>query len=133
MTDVLYSREQVEAWQQNLEKIAQLPRTSFTKKQAVEALIKDIEAALKNRSYQEVAKTLKKDGLDITAGSLKQYVTRYRRSHSKPSRRQKNQEKAEVVKSKTLVKSDRSSEKTQKRRTTKTPAKSPQKSASAKK
>ena len=82
MADVVYSKEQVELWQKNLEAIAQEPRTTFTKKQAVEALIETIEKALATRSYDEVASGLKEWGLDISAGSLKQYVTRYRRSHS---------------------------------------------------
>lgn len=81
MADALYSREQVELWQKNLEEIAQEPRTTFTKKQAVEELIDTIEKALLTRSYDEVASGLKEWGLDISAGSLKQYVTRYRRSH----------------------------------------------------
>ncbi|MEL6159888.1 MAG: hypothetical protein AAFR18_11765 [Cyanobacteria bacterium J06627_32] len=82
MADVVYSREQVELWQKNLEEIAQKPRTTFTKKQAVEALIETIEMALLTRSYDEVATGLKEWGLEISAGSLKQYVTRYRRSHT---------------------------------------------------
>ncbi|MEL6456093.1 MAG: hypothetical protein AAFQ40_15425 [Cyanobacteria bacterium J06623_5] len=82
MADVVYSKEQVELWQKNLEEIAQKPRTTFTKKQAVEELIETIEKALATRSYDEVASGLKEWGLDISAGSLKQYVTRYRRSHS---------------------------------------------------
>ncbi|MEL6556435.1 MAG: hypothetical protein AAFQ63_23720 [Cyanobacteria bacterium J06621_11] len=82
MADVVYSKEQVELWQKNLEEIAQKPRTTFTKKQAVEELIETIEKALTTRSYDEVASGLKEWGLDISAGSLKQYVTRYRRSHS---------------------------------------------------
>lgn len=82
MADVVYSREQVERWQKNLEEISQEPRTTFTKKQAVEELIDTIEKALLTRSYDEVATGLKEWGLDISAGSLKQYVTRYRRAHS---------------------------------------------------
>ena len=81
MAEDLYSKEQVEQWQQNLEAIAQKPRTTFTKKQVVEALIDTIEQALETRSYDEVADGLKEWGLDISEGSLKQYVTRYRRSH----------------------------------------------------
>ncbi len=81
MTEALYSREQVERWQKSLEEISQKPRSTFTKKQAVEELIDTIEKALATRSYDEVASGLKEWGLDISAGSLKQYVTRYRRSH----------------------------------------------------
>lgn len=81
MAEAVYSRAQVERWQKNLEEIAQAPRTTFTKKQAVEELIDTIEKALLMRSYDEVASGLKEWGLDISAGSLKQYVTRYRRAH----------------------------------------------------
>ena len=81
MAESTYSREQVEQWHQKLEVLAQKPRTTFTKKQAVEELIDTVEKALETRSYEEVASGLKEWGLDISAGSLKQYVTRYRRSH----------------------------------------------------
>lgn len=81
MADAVYSREQVERWQEKLEKIAVLPRTTFTKKQVVEALIVSIEKALETRSYEEVAQELAADGLEISAGSLKQYVSKFRRSH----------------------------------------------------
>ena len=91
MADAVYSREQVELWQKNLEEISQAPRTTFTKKQAVEELIDTIEKALLTRSYDEVATGLKEWGLDISAGSLKQYVTRYRRSH--PSKAAANSRK----------------------------------------
>lgn len=80
MADAVYSRDQVERWQEKLEKIAVLPRTTFTKKQVVEELIDVIEKALAMRSYDEVAKELAADGLDISAGSLKQYVSKFRRS-----------------------------------------------------
>ena len=80
MADAVYSRDQVERWQQKLEKIAVLPRTTFTKKQVVEELIDTIEKALATRSYDEVAKELAADGLDISAGSLKQYVSKFRKS-----------------------------------------------------
>lgn len=82
MAEALYSRAQIERWQENLLAISNQPRTTFTKKQAVEALIETIETALATRSYDEVASGLKEWGLDISAGSLKQYVTRYRRAHS---------------------------------------------------
>lgn len=81
MADAVYSRDQVERWQQKLEKIARLPRTTFTKKQVVEELFEGIEKALETRSYDEVAQALAADGLDISAGSLTQYVSKYRRSH----------------------------------------------------
>ena len=81
MAEPVYSRQQIEQWQRKLEEIAQKPRTTFTKKQAVEALIDQIEKALTTRSYEEVAAGLKSWGLEISAGSLKQYVTRHRRAH----------------------------------------------------
>ena len=80
MADAVYSRDQVEQWQEKLEKIAVLPRTTFTKKQVVEELIDVIEKALETRSYDEVAKALEADGLEISAGSLKQYVSKFRRA-----------------------------------------------------
>ena len=86
MAEVFYSREQIERWQKTLEEIAQQPRTSFAKKQVVEELIDTIEKALLNRSYDEVANGLKDWGLDISAGSLRQHVTRYRRTHSNKGR-----------------------------------------------
>ena len=91
MAEALYSREQVELWQKNLEEISQQPRTTFTKKQVVEELIDTIEKALLTRSYDEVASGLKEWGLDISAGSLKQYVTRYRRAN--PSKASANSRK----------------------------------------
>ena len=91
MADVVYSKEQVELWQKNLEEIALEPRTTFTKKQVVEELIDTIEKALLTRSYDEVATGLKDWGLEITAGSLKQYVTRYRRAN--PSKASANSRK----------------------------------------
>jgi hypothetical protein len=81
MAEALYSREQIELWQTKLEAIAQKPRTTFTKKQAVEALIDTIEKALETRSFDEVATGMKEWGLDISTGSLKQYVSRYRKAH----------------------------------------------------
>lgn len=85
MTDAVYSRDQVERWQEKLEQIAVLPRTTFTKKQVVEELIDTIEKALDTRSYDEVAKALAAEGLDISGGSLKQYVSKFRRSQKTKS------------------------------------------------
>lgn len=85
MTDAVYSRDQVDRWQEKLEKIAVLPRTTFTKKQVVEELIDTIEKALTTRSYKEVAEALAADGLDISEGSLKQYVSKFRRSQKTKS------------------------------------------------
>ena len=81
MAETVYSKEQIEQWYTNLEEIALKPRTTFTKKQAVEALIDPIEKALKTRSYSEVAEGLKDWGLDISEGSLRQQVSRYRRAY----------------------------------------------------
>lgn len=81
MADAVYSLEQIEGWQSQLQDFAKTPRTRFSKKQAVEALIEDIEAALLAHPYDEVAEKLKGWGLDIAAGSLKQYVNAYRRAH----------------------------------------------------
>lgn len=79
MVELTYSRQQIESWQSKLEEIASLPRTTFTKRQAVEELIDTIEMALLSRSFGEVAESLSEWGLDISEGSLKQYVTRYRK------------------------------------------------------
>lgn len=102
MAEAVYSKEQVERWQKNLEQIAQEPRTTFTKKQAVEALIDTIEKALLTRSYDEVAGGLKDWGLDISAGSLKQYVTRYRRAHPAKPGAGRPKRAAKVRKKKTV-------------------------------
>lgn len=80
MPEAVYSRDQVEQYQQKLEQLSQLPRTTFTKKQVVETLMDAIEKALLTRSYEEVAAGLKEEGLDISAGSLKQYVSKLRRA-----------------------------------------------------
>lgn len=86
MAESVYSREQVEQWQTKLEATASEPRTTFTKKQVVEELIDTIETALESRSYLEVANGLKDWGLDISEGSLKQYVSRYRKvNKTKPA------------------------------------------------
>lgn len=86
MAESVYFREQVEQWQTKLEAIASEPRTTFTKRQVVEELIDTIETALESRSYLEVANGLKDWGLDISEGSLKQYVSRYRKANkTKPA------------------------------------------------
>ena len=58
MAESVYSREQVELWDRNLDEIASRPRTTFTKRQVVEELIDTIEKALTTRSYAEVASSL---------------------------------------------------------------------------
>ena len=80
MADALYSRDQVDDWQSKLEVIAQQPRTTFTKRQVVEELFDTIERALETRSYKEVADSLGDWGLDISEGSLKQYLARLRKA-----------------------------------------------------
>lgn len=97
MTAPLYSQSQIEQWQKSLEEIALQPRTSFTKKRAVEALIDSIEKALKTRSYEEVADALKQDGLDIAPGSLKKYVSVCRRKHSPATARRKRSSPSEAT------------------------------------
>lgn len=82
MAEVVYSIQQIEDWQTQLQAFAKTPRTRFSKRQAVEAMIEDIEAALQSHPYEEVAEKLKDWGLDIAAGSLKQYVTAYRRAQA---------------------------------------------------
>lgn len=83
MAETVYSLEQIEQWQETLEVMAQKPRTTFTKKQAIEALMDTLEKALETRSFQEVAEGLAEQGLEISAGTLKQYVSRYRRENKK--------------------------------------------------
>ncbi|MGB3295699.1 MAG: hypothetical protein WBB01_22170, partial [Phormidesmis sp.] len=80
MTEAVYSRKQIDEWQTKLAKLAEKPRTRFTKKQAVETLIEQIEQALMSHPYDQVAENMKEWGLDISPGSLKQYVNAYRRS-----------------------------------------------------
>ncbi len=80
MAETIYSREQIDEWLTKLDKLAEKPRTRFTKRQVVEAMIEEIEQALAAHSYDEVADSLKSWGFDIPSGSLKQYVNAYRRS-----------------------------------------------------
>ena len=79
MAEAVYSRDQVDDWQSKLTVIAQQPRTTFTKRQVVEELFDAIEQALETRSYNEVADSLEDWGLDISEGSLKQYLSRLRK------------------------------------------------------
>ena len=81
MSEYIYSLEQINDWQSKLAVLAEKPRTRFSKKQAVEAMIEQIELALQSHPYDEVAGSLKQWGLDIAPGSLKQYVNAYRREH----------------------------------------------------
>jgi hypothetical protein len=79
MTDSIYSAEQVKAFKQGLVRLAEEPRTQFSKRQTVEELFEDIAVALEDHTYQEVALRLRERGFDISKGSLKQYFTRIRR------------------------------------------------------
>ncbi|MBE9063454.1 hypothetical protein [cf. Phormidesmis sp. LEGE 11477] len=81
MAETIYSLEQISDWQSALMDFAKTPRTRFSKKQAVVAMIDEIEAALEAHPYEQVAEKLKVLGLDIAPGSLKQYVNAYRREH----------------------------------------------------
>jgi hypothetical protein len=80
-----YSLEQIDRWREQLGELARQPRTLFSKRDAVEALIEPIQLALQSHSYEVVAKRLESWGLVISAGSLKQYVSRYRREQSHPT------------------------------------------------
>jgi hypothetical protein len=84
-----YTPEQLENWSQLLEDLALQPRTRFNKKQTVEALIVPIQRALLVHSYEYVAEQLQEWGLDISSGSLKQYVTRYLREAQSGKRKRK--------------------------------------------
>ncbi len=94
MVEVVYSRKQIDHWQAALKDFAKTPRTRFTKRQAVEAMMSEVEEALKNHSYVEVAEILKDSGLDISKGLLKQYVNGYRREHTSAKRKQSTRKKA---------------------------------------
>jgi hypothetical protein len=92
-----YSLEQIDRWREQLGELARQPRTLFSKRDAVEALIEPIQLALQSHSYEVVAKRLESWGLVISAGSLKQYVSRYRReqSHPTPSKGKGKRKRAE--------------------------------------
>lgn len=82
MAEPVYSVQQVNDWQLKLDDLAKEPRTRFTKKEAVQALIEQIEKALEAHNYDQVAENLEAWGLSITSGSLKQYVNAIRRSQT---------------------------------------------------
>jgi hypothetical protein len=92
-----YSLEQIDRWREQLGELARQPRTLFSKRDAVEALIEPIQLALQSHSYEVVAKRLESWGLVISAGSLKQYVSRYRREqgHPTPSKGKGKRKRAE--------------------------------------
>ena len=79
MSDTVYSANTIADCQQELAALAKEPRTHFNKREAVAVLFEDIEAALVNHTYSEVAKRLGKSGIDISAGSLKQYMLKLKR------------------------------------------------------
>ena len=116
MAETIYSLEQISDWQSELMDFAKTPRTRFSKKQAVVAMIDEIEAALLAHPYEQVAEKLKALGLDIAPGSLKQYVNAYRREHgtgsvttaAKRSRKKVKKVKAETKSAKSTDGSGRS-------------------------
>ncbi len=79
--DKFYSLEDVDTLQSQLKDFSYTPRTQFSKKQVVETLIEDIEEALEDHPYEQVAEKLKEWNFDISASSLRQYVSAYRRKH----------------------------------------------------
>lgn len=100
MSETIYSREQIERWNENLKEFSQQPRTDFNKKQALETLMETIEDTLETRSYREVADGLTQWGLDISEGSLKKYVTTHRRENAaKKSKRKCSKRQAAKINS----------------------------------
>lgn len=99
MVETVYSREQIDDWQSALKDFAKTPRTQFTKRQVVEAMMSEIEEALKNHSYAEISEKLIDSGLDVSRGTLQQYVNAYRREHTsaKSKRRQSASVKKKAV------------------------------------
>ena len=83
MADDSFSLEQVEDIQEMLGEMAQRPRTTFTKKQTIEAIMSHIDQALETRSFQEVADGLTEKGVEVSVGARRQYVSRYRRTQQK--------------------------------------------------
>jgi hypothetical protein len=83
MTQAIYNTSQVAEVRESLKVLATEPRSSFTKKEVVATLLDEITAALSSHSYETVADKMRTWGLDITAGSLKQHVTRLSRERKK--------------------------------------------------
>jgi hypothetical protein len=83
MAQDTYDLNQVIDLREMLTALAAEPRTSFTKKDVVADLLDEITAALSSHSYETVADKMRTWGLDITAGSLKQHVTRLSRERKK--------------------------------------------------
>ena len=120
MSETVYSITQIEDWHSKLHDFAKTPRTRFSKQQAVVALIDGIEEALQLHPYAEVAEKLQEWGLDITPGSLKQYVNGFRRaqagehsSSSSSTRRKAAAKKSSQKKTIAASKSDRAEKTTQ--------------------
>lgn len=120
MPETVYSLTQIEDWQSKLHDFAKTPRTRFSKQQAVVALIDVIEEALQLHPYAEVAEKLQEWGLDISSGSLKQYVNAYRREqagedngNSSSTRRKSSAKKSSQKKPTATSKSDRAEKATQ--------------------
>lgn len=106
MAEPMDSKQTMKQWQKARFVMAQQPRTTFTKKQVVEALIKDLEAALEKRSYQAVTAGFTEGALDISEGSLKQFVARSRRARNKgQAKGQKKADKKQAKKTNKTAKS----------------------------
>ncbi|MEO0374267.1 MAG: hypothetical protein AAF329_06465 [Cyanobacteria bacterium P01_A01_bin.17] len=106
MAEKLYSADQVKHCMSGLTELAKQPRTTFTTFAATAALYDTIVAALEHHTYEEVAKQLHVDGIDITAGTLKQYTRRIQKqrqenikktSTKRKSRSKRTSEQADVM------------------------------------
>ena len=82
MADRKFSAQLIEKGAQGLKALAKKPRTQFTVRETVEALFDDIEAALQNHGYAEVAAQLQQDGISIAKGTLKNYFLEIQRERS---------------------------------------------------
>lgn len=83
MAEVFYSLDQLDWFRIRLVQLAQEPASRFSKRQVIESLFDELQAALEKHSYDYVAEHLREDGFEITTGSLKQYFTRTRRERQK--------------------------------------------------
>lgn len=96
-TDTLYSQEKLEECRQALTELAQQPQTQFSKREVVAALYDELVEVLQRHTYEQAAKLLHGKGIEISAGSLKQYVGRCRREREEqqtgPKRKSKSQKK----------------------------------------
>jgi hypothetical protein len=114
MAEEIYSKEQINDWQTQLKDFAKTPRTRFSKKQAVYAMIDEVEAALESHPYDQVAEKLRESGFDIAAGSLKQYVNAYRREHGSTTKKSssKRRSSSKVIATKKTTKKPAAKSKT---------------------